>query len=185
MEKNVPKLPAGLLPGDMAVEFYNTPDSDGCDFIHNGKRHTWQELPIWLYNILFDDLVDHPDKLTALIKGGITDQQEQVKIWTMFQYGNFDFVPDITSDMKLNPEYSDITAFNDFLAKKLSNPFPITKQEIQIVKLICEGLSDAEISGRLFISEHTVHAHRANIEHKLNLSSKPAIVAWAHKNNLV
>lgn len=59
----------------------------------------------------------------------------------------------------------------------------LSKRELEIVKLICSGMTDAEIGNTLFLSELTAQNHRKNILRKLNLHSKAEIVAWAHQNN--
>ena len=54
-----------------------------------------------------------------------------------------------------------------------------------MLKLVAQGLSNQEIAQRLVLSEHTVHAHLANIRHKLNLSSRAAAAAWGVRTGLV
>lgn len=46
-----------------------------------------------------------------------------------------------------------------------------TKREREILKLIIEGLSSKEIANELFISPHTVNAHRKNILKKANIKT--------------
>ena len=62
----------------------------------------------------------------------------------------------------------------------------LTPTERRILKLIAEDKTSREIGAELFISHRTVHAHRANILQKLNLSGNLALVKFAitHKSSL-
>ena len=55
----------------------------------------------------------------------------------------------------------------------------LTPRELDVLKLVAQGLSNADIARRLVLSEHTVHRHLANILRKLSLSSRAAAAAWA------
>ncbi len=61
----------------------------------------------------------------------------------------------------------------------------LTPTERRILKLIAEDKTSKEIGEELFISHRTVHAHRANISNKLNLSGNLALVKFAitHKSD--
>jgi ATP/maltotriose-dependent transcriptional regulator MalT len=61
----------------------------------------------------------------------------------------------------------------------------LTPRELEVLKLIAQGLSNPEIAERLVLSEHTVHRHLANILRKLNLSSRAAAAAWGVRAGLV
>jgi NarL family two-component system response regulator LiaR len=61
------------------------------------------------------------------------------------------------------------------------NPFTeLTKREMEILKLIANGMSNAEISQQLVISDHTVKGHVSNILSKLHLADRTqaAVYAW-------
>lgn len=61
------------------------------------------------------------------------------------------------------------------------NPFTeLTKREMEILKLIANGMSNAEISQQLVISDHTVKGHVSNILNKLHLADRTqaAVYAW-------
>ncbi|HNZ68510.1 MAG: response regulator transcription factor [Prolixibacteraceae bacterium] len=59
----------------------------------------------------------------------------------------------------------------------------LSEREIQILGLICHGLSAAEIAKQLFLSKRTVEKHRANILDKTRCRNTANLVAWAMKNN--
>ena len=58
-------------------------------------------------------------------------------------------------------------------------------RELDVLRLVANGLSDAEIAGRLFLSPHTVHRHVANVRTKLRLPSRAAAVAHATRAGLL
>lgn len=61
----------------------------------------------------------------------------------------------------------------------------LTPREVEILRLVARGLSDAEIAERLVVSPHTVHRHVANIRTKLRLPSRSAAVAYAAREGLL
>jgi ATP/maltotriose-dependent transcriptional regulator MalT len=61
----------------------------------------------------------------------------------------------------------------------------LTGREIEVLKLVANGLSNQSIGEQLFLSEHTVHRHLANIFSKLSVSSRAAAVAQAARRGLL
>jgi predicted ATPase/DNA-binding CsgD family transcriptional regulator len=61
----------------------------------------------------------------------------------------------------------------------------LTPRELDVLKLVAQGLSNQDIAQRLVLSEHTVHRHLANILRKLSLSSRAAAAAWGVRAGLV
>jgi LuxR family maltose regulon positive regulatory protein len=61
----------------------------------------------------------------------------------------------------------------------------LTARELDVLRLVAEGLSDKEIADRLHLSGHTVHRHVSNIRTKLGLPSRAAAVAWAAQHGLL
>lgn len=55
----------------------------------------------------------------------------------------------------------------------------LTLREVEIVRLITDGLSSKEIAEKLFISDRTVDNHRARIMSKLGLRNTVDIVKFA------
>ncbi len=61
----------------------------------------------------------------------------------------------------------------------------ITDRELDVIRLISNGLSNKLIADKLELSTHTVHTHRKNIMTKLNIPNTAGIVMFAVKHNLL
>lgn len=62
---------------------------------------------------------------------------------------------------------------------------PLTKREMEILKLICDGYSSKDISEKLFISINTVETHRKRILLKLNVKNSVGVVKYALENHII
>ena len=62
---------------------------------------------------------------------------------------------------------------------------PLSDREREVLTLVAEGLSDAEIAERLIVSPHTVHRHVANIRTKLRQPSRTAAAVHAARLGLI
>ena len=66
------------------------------------------------------------------------------------------------------------------------NPFAeLTDRELEILKLIAQGLSNAQLMERLVISENTVKGHVSNILSKLHLADRTQAAVYAWREGLV
>ena len=54
---------------------------------------------------------------------------------------------------------------------------PLTRRELEVLRLVARGMSNQQIATDLVLSEHTVHCHVANVLGKLGVSSRAAAVA--------
>ncbi|HAS60836.1 MAG TPA: DNA-binding response regulator [Algoriphagus sp.] len=62
--------------------------------------------------------------------------------------------------------------------------YRLSRREIEIIKLIKEGLTNKDIAEELGLSQSTVETHRKNIHNKLGVSSRVELVNKAHEMNL-
>jgi DNA-binding CsgD family transcriptional regulator len=60
--------------------------------------------------------------------------------------------------------------------EKIKNDFKLTKREIDVLMLICEGLTNKEISAKLSICEYTVKDHIKKIMRKTNAASRSEVI---------
>ncbi len=91
------------------------------------------------------------------------------------------------------------TAISPLMASKLLNEFRrrplqepsqvestgLTPRELEVLHLVTEGLSNAEISSRLYIVEGTVKNHLHNILEKLHLENRVQAAAYAIREGLI
>ena len=66
--------------------------------------------------------------------------------------------------------------------RKLSG---LTDREVQIIKLLSDGLSNQKIANKLGISHRTVDTHRTNIMQKVKVKNVAELVKYAIVNNLI
>jgi PAS domain S-box-containing protein len=60
-----------------------------------------------------------------------------------------------------------------------------SQRELEVLQLICQGLSTTEISEKLFLSKHTIDSHRANLIAKTESRNTADLVMYAIRNGLV
>jgi two-component system response regulator NreC len=61
----------------------------------------------------------------------------------------------------------------------------LTPRELEVLQLICEGLSNRDIAARLDLSVNTVAVHRANIMNRLGVHKTAELVVYAIQHGLV
>ena len=63
-------------------------------------------------------------------------------------------------------------------------PLGLTAREVEVLRLLAAGLTDAQIAEQLVISPRTVNAHLTSIYHKLSVSSRVAATRYAIEHHL-
>lgn len=70
------------------------------------------------------------------------------------------------------------------LAEKPPTPDPLTLREVEVLRLVAQGLENPEIAEKLVISEATVRTHVGNIMSKLHLASRTQAALYALREGL-
>jgi len=86
----------------------------------------------------------------------------------------------ISSDLQLYPrEVQEEERRSQAFDEPFVSRYSLTRREMEILELIAQAKSNADIAAALYISRQTVLAHRKNIMRKLNIASTPALVRFA------
>ena len=64
-------------------------------------------------------------------------------------------------------------------------PDDLTERELEVLRLIALGHTNAEIGAQLYLSVRTVESHRAHIQQKLRRSSRAELVRYALDRGLL
>jgi DNA-binding NarL/FixJ family response regulator len=67
--------------------------------------------------------------------------------------------------------------------KQIAKP-EFNEREVEIICFICDGLTNKEIGGKIFLSVRTVEGLRMKILEKMNVKNTAGIIIYAIKNNL-
>lgn len=161
---------------DLCMLDINMPEMDGISLaIHLKKAHP--QLPIIM-------LSTHTNKefvkdLVAIGVDGFViknaDKEELVQaIRTVAEGGQWfseTLQPDVAETRKEIEDHPDHLKL-------------LSKRELEILRLIGQGLSSVEIAEQLFLSAHTVDTHRRNIMVKLNMNNVASLVRYANDRGL-
>jgi DNA-binding NarL/FixJ family response regulator len=70
------------------------------------------------------------------------------------------------------------------LSSTPEHPGGLTSREVEVLGLVAEGLTNAQVAQRLFLSPRTVDTHLTSIYHKLGVGSRAAAVRFALDHGL-
>lgn len=76
-------------------------------------------------------------------------------------------------------------ALNDLGEGEIGRLADLTEREIEVLKLVAEGLTNRQIAAQLIISVKTVQSHRTNIMEKLDLHDRTDLVKYAIRRGLI
>ncbi len=78
----------------------------------------------------------------------------------------------------------------DSLPTSPSNASPassggLTAREVEVLRLLAQGMTNPQITKRLILSSHTVHAHVRSIYTKLDVNSRSSVTRYAIEQHLL
>ena len=73
----------------------------------------------------------------------------------------------------------------DVLLQQDGKNFDLSERDVNILRLICDGLDNKEIASQLFLAEGTVRNSVSKLLEKLNVKDRTQLAVFAIKNNLI
>lgn len=89
------------------------------------------------------------------------------------------------SSLDASEEHSEERRPVQFAQPSPAYPAGLTKREVEILRLVASGLTNAQIAQQLVISTRTVNAHMRSIYNKLEISSRTAATRYAIDQHLI
>ena len=162
---------------DVLLLDINMPNMNGLDTLTNIKRNN---MDVKVLILTIHNEVDYLLKAVEIGCDGyvLKDSDSNLlrkAIYTVYEGEQF-IQPSLTP--VLNAGLASKVDIDDKLNE-------LTRREIEVLKLIAEGLFNKEIASKLDISERTVKNHVSNIFKKIDVSDRTQAAVFAIKNNLV
>jgi predicted ATPase/DNA-binding CsgD family transcriptional regulator len=95
--------------------------------------------------------------------------------------GDARFAAAVAEGWRMSPEQ----AVDAAPAPATGHPAGLTSREVEVLRLVAAGMTDAEVAGKLFLSRRTVNAHLRSIYRKLGVRSRSAATRYAVEHDLV
>jgi DNA-binding CsgD family transcriptional regulator/tetratricopeptide (TPR) repeat protein len=119
----------------------------------------------------------------AKIIGPHAPFQTQAQGSAMQALGAAKFEVEFAAGKRLSPEAAVRLALGESNHGEVAAPHgvetgPLAKREVEVARLVAEGLSNKQVAARLLISERTVGTHVGHILNKLGFKSRAQIAGW-------
>ncbi len=166
-----------INPVDIVFLDLKMPVLDGYETILRAKEQ-FPKLKIIVLTMFEEDEYIRKS-ITAGVQGYLIKNIDQKTLKTALQYvldGRSYFSNELMPFF--TRELNEIT-------QSTKNNIKLSKRELEILKLICEGFSNSEIAEKLFISIRTVNNHRANLKTKTKSKNTAALISYGIKNRIV
>jgi DNA-binding CsgD family transcriptional regulator len=100
--------------------------------------------------------------------------------------GLFTLKPDVPAGVLLIEEFiGGLAPANMDFAASAQSPAGLSTRELEVLRLVAGGKSNAQIADELVISQNTVIRHVSNIFAKTGVANRAEAASYAHRNGIV
>jgi NarL family two-component system response regulator LiaR len=194
-----------MLRKGVATILFATPDLELVGETSSGSEAIEMCARLKPDVVLMDLMMPELDGVTAIRH--IHDNQPQIRIVVLSSFAEYDLIKsaleagasgyilkNISADKLANAvrmAKQDIATLSPEVTAQMLRPkdssthFNLTNREQEVLSLVADGFSNAEIAYRLKISQFTVKNHVSNLLTKLGVGNRTEAVRIAVQNNLV
>jgi DNA-binding NarL/FixJ family response regulator len=146
--------------------------------------------------VLMDIEMPRINGIDATVKA--LETYPDMKIMALSMYGDEEYFQKmidagVCGFLLKNSEFSEVkkAILNRLVNRMKSKPqqsepdVTLSDREVEVLQLICKGLSNQEIADKLFISKRTVDHHRASLLTKTDTRNTASLVIFAIKHKMV
>ncbi len=168
---------------DVLILDINMPKLDGIGVLKTFRNRSFQQKTIILSGLSDPKIVQEMIALGAngFIEKGSAGEHIIQAIKTVHRGEQYysDEIKDSLFDLYINESKTDEAI------KSSASDEPLTEREVEVLKLITQELSTAEIADKLNITVKTIETHRRNLYKKLKVKNVVGLAIYAVKNNIV
>ncbi|MCH2034516.1 MAG: response regulator transcription factor [Tenacibaculum sp.] len=168
---------------DVLILDINMPKLDGIGVLKTFRNRSFQQKTIILSGLSDPKIVQEMIALGAngFIEKGSASEHIIQAIKTVHRGEQYysDEIKDSLFDLYINESKTDEAI------KSSASDEPLTEREVEVLKLITQELSTAEIADKLNITVKTIETHRRNLYKKLKVKNVVGLAIYAVKNNIV
>ncbi|MBP6155199.1 MAG: response regulator transcription factor, partial [Chitinophagales bacterium] len=165
------------LQPDIVLSDISMPQIDGYELTKNIKQKNKS------IHVIALSMSNNINDINKMIDAGIAGyvlknvgNKELINAIQKVSNGKMHFSDDVTEEM--------VKYKNDKPIKEIEQA-KLTERELEILKLIVQEFSNAEIADTLFISERTVETHRKNMIRKFNTKTIVGLIKYAMDKKLI
>ncbi len=132
---------------------------------------------------MYNDRKYYYEMVTAGAKGFVLKQSPskdlEKAVREVYEGGNY-FSPDL-----LRTVIIEMQGIEQDIIKEKKEPMQFTERETEILKLLCQGLTNQELADKLFVSLRTIETTKSRLMQKTNTRNNAELIIWTIKNKLV
>lgn len=131
---------------------------------------------------MYSDYGNYYDMISSGVRGFVLKQSSirelEKAIRDVYSGGSF-FSTDLLQNIIINLSTS-------AEKKSIECPSPeLTKKETELLRYICQGLSNKELAEKLCVSIKTIESHKTRLIEKTSAKNTSGLIIWAIKNKIV
>lgn len=131
---------------------------------------------------MYSDYENYYDMISSGVRGFVLKQSSirelEKAIRDVYSGGSF-FSTDLLQNIIINLSTS-------AAKKSIECPSPeLTKKETELLRYICQGLSNKELAEKLCVSIKTIESHKTRLIEKTSAKNTSGLIIWAIKNKIV